>query len=137
MNVLNIAGRIGKDAETRYTADGQSVTGFSVAVDEYAGKGERRTLWVDCSMWAERGEKLAPYLLKGTPVAVTGQVGAREYNGKAYLTLNVRDVTLLGGKQDRQDAPRQPRAGGTGPVEHASDDFGSDEIPFATNRGIY
>lgn len=40
---------------------------------------------------------------------------------------------------DRQDAPRsEPRpSGGTGPVEHAVDDFDTDLIPFVTNRGIY
>lgn len=141
MNVLNIAGRIGKDAETRHTAGGQSVTGFSVAVDEYAGKGERRTLWVDCSMWGERGEKLAQYLTKGASVSVSGQVGINTFDGRngpqSKLTLRVADVTLLGGKQDRQDAPRQQSTGGTGPVEHASDGFDDQDIPFATSRSTF
>lgn len=140
MNCCTFAGRLGRDAEVRHTQSGQSVTGFSIAVDEYVGKGERRTLWVDCSMWGERGEKLAQYLTKGAAVSVSGQVGINTFDGRngpqSKLTLRVADVTLLGGKQD---APRsEPRpSGGTGPVEHAVDDFDTDEIPFVTNRGIY
>lgn len=140
MNNATFAGRLGRDAEVRHTSSGQSVTGFAIAVDEYAGKGERRTLWVDCSMWGERGEKLAQYLTKGASVSVSGQVGINTFDGRngpqSKLTLRVADVTLLGGKQD---APRsEPRpSGGTGPVEHAVDDFDTDEIPFVTNRGIY
>ncbi|HEY1035574.1 MAG TPA: single-stranded DNA-binding protein [Pseudoxanthomonas sp.] len=117
MNNAVFAGRLGRDAETRNTQGGNQVTNFSLAVDEYAGGGERRTLWVDCNWWGERGAKVAEYLAKGTPVAVSGQAGIRTYesNGetRAVLTLNVRDVTLLGSRQDgehggqRQARPSQ------------------------------
>ena len=139
MNNATFAGRLGRDAEVRHTTSGQSVTGFAIAVDEYAGKGERRTLWVDCSMWGDRGEKLAQYLTKGASVSVSGQVGINTFDGRngpqSKLTLRVADVTLLGGKQDRQDAPRQQSTGGTGPVEHA--DFPDDDIPFASSRSMF
>lgn len=140
MNCCTFAGRLGRDAEVRHTQSGQSVTGFAIAVDEYAGKGERRTLWVDCSMWGERGEKLAQYLTKGASVSVSGQVGINTFDGRngpqSKLTLRVADVTLLGGKQD---APRsEPRpSGGTGPVEHAGDSFDDQDIPFATSRSTF
>lgn len=152
MNNCNFAGRIGRDAETRQTQGGNSVTGWSLAVDEYAGPGERRTLWIDCSMWGERGDKLAEYLTKGKPVAVVGQVGVRTYesNGetRAVITLNVRDVTLLGGSQDgeggerrqsqpRREAPAQSSAprreappARQAPAQSAADDFADDSIPF-------
>lgn len=144
MNNATFSGRLGRDAEVRHTSSGQSVTGFAIAVDEYAGKGERRTLWVDCSMWGERGEKLATHLTKGSAVSVSGQVGIQTFDGRngpqSKLTLRVADVTLLGGKQDGGSrAPRSEpqRAGGTGPVEQSSDGFDDDDIPFVTNRGIY
>jgi len=117
MNNAVFAGRLGRDAETRHTQGGNAATGFSLAVDEYAGQGERRTLWIDCTMWGERGEKLAEFLVKGTPVAVSGQVGVRTYEShgetRATITLNVREVTLLGSRQDgegggeRQARPSQ------------------------------
>lgn len=160
MNNATFAGRIGRDAETRHTQGGNSVTGWSLAVDEYAGQGERRTLWIDCSMWGERGEKLAEYLTKGKPVAVVGQIGVRTYesNGetRAAITLNVRDVTLLGGNQDGEGRDRQApqqqrreqptareaygasgrRSDGHGQTQRqaqpqqAADDFADDDIPF-------
>lgn len=103
---LTIAGRIGRDAETRHTGSGKAVTNFSVAVDEYAGAGERNTLWVSCAMWGERGEKLAQYLAKGASVTVSGNAGVRTYEGKdgtrAEMTLNVREITLQGGKESGQ-----------------------------------
>lgn len=146
MNASTFAGRLGRDAETRTIANDREVTGFSLAVDEYAGPGERRTLWIDCSMWGERGTKLAEFLRKGTPVAVSGQVGVRQYeaNGetKAVLTLNVREVTLLGAKPEGEQQRQEPRQS-TRPQRPAAeqrkdppaqqqrqDPYPDDDIPF-------
>lgn len=155
MNNCTFAGRLGRDAESRDTTN-TTVTNFSLAVDEYAGQGNRRTLWVDCSMWGERGEKLAEYLVKGTPVAVSGQVGARSYekNGETHvvLTLNVREVTLLGSKQDGGEQRQAPQSGGGGGGSRGGaparqrpatattppkDDFADDDIPFITSAGTF
>lgn len=146
MNVLTIAGRIGRDAETRYTQSGKAVTGFSVAVDQRVAGGEKSTLWIDCSVWGERVEKLAQYLIKGTSVAISGEAGVRCYtpkNGgepKAELTLFVREVTLLGNKRDgesgggargRQNDNRESRM-----APPAHDGF-NDDIPFVTCNSVY
>jgi single-strand DNA-binding protein len=96
MKNLTIAGRLTKDATTR-EAGSDKVTGFSVAVDDRQGK-EKSTLFFDCSMWGKRGETLAQYLVKGSQVTVSGDLGTREYEGKTYLTLRVADVSLQGGK---------------------------------------
>lgn len=157
MNNATFAGRLGRDAETRHTQGGNAVTNFSLAVDEYAGQGERRTLWIDCSMWGERGEKLAEYLAKGTPVAVSGQVGVRTYESqgetRAVVTLNVREVTLLGSRQDgggehtesrparqapaqssqsRSESPTAKQKFGSQPgtSNAGGADFADDDIPF-------
>lgn len=64
--------RLGRDAETRYTQQGDAVTDLSLAFT-YGKKGQdsnRPTQWVKGSMWGQRGETLAPYLLKGTQVYV-------------------------------------------------------------------
>ena len=137
MNVWTIAGRIGRDAETKHTGSGKVVTNFSVAVDEYAGAGERNTLWVSCAMWGERGEKLAQYLVKGASVTVSGNAGVRTYEGKdgtrAEMTLNVREITLQGGKESGQrvgsDTP--PARTRQAPAKEAppADGF-EDDIPF-------
>lgn len=147
MNVATFAGRLGKAAETRRVGNNNIVTGWSLAVDEYAGGGEKRTLWIDCSMWGDRGEKLAQYLTKGANVTVTGRVGVRTYDSRGetvgQLTLDVREVTLQGGRQDgdgerqapqqRQQAPRQD--GGYGQQQRpapqqSAPPVDDDDIPF-------
>ena len=139
MNSWTIAGRLGRDAETRQAGE-HTVTNFSVAVDERKGR-EKTTLWVDVALWGNRGEALQPHLTKGTVVSVTGRAGARtfESNGetRVALTLNASDVSLLGGGERSDERSNAPRSGGaqstTGtPTSGASrrGDFADDDIPF-------
>lgn len=125
MQQITIAGRIGKDAMVRQTRDGNSVAGFSVAVDTRRGQ-DRVTTWFDCSLWGKRGEALAQYLTKGSSVVVSGELGTREHEGRTYLQVRADQVTLLGG-----------RGGGGGDDSHShqpepQSDRGvyDDEIPF-------
>jgi single-strand DNA-binding protein len=126
MNVLSFTGGLGRDCETRFTAKGDAVTSFSVALS--SGYGDSKlTTWMNCTIFGKRGESLAPYLLKGAQVAISGEFAARPYTNKAgeeKLSLDVRvnDVTLMGGKQGNQSAP----ATNTAPAEF--DD--SETIPF-------
>lgn len=126
MNSLNVIGRIGKDAVLRNTQNGDAVLGFSLAFDSGFGE-KKQTIWLDCSMWGKRGEKIAEYLTKGKQIGVSGELGTREHEGRTYLTLRVSDVTLCGGK-DEERAPRQ-QAPARAPVAQ-SDDFREDDIPF-------
>ncbi len=120
MNVWNIIGRVGKDAEIRQ-AGNKPVANWSVAVDHGWGD-NKQTIWVDCALFGDRAGKLADFIRKGDRIGVTGEMGTREYNGKTYITLNVRDVTLLGekSKQPAQSSVRRD------PL----DSFDSDEVPF-------
>jgi single-strand DNA-binding protein len=121
MKVITIAGNVGKDAETRNTQGGQSVTGFTVAVTDR----QKATTWFDVSLWGKRGETVAQYVTKGAKIVVTGELGTREHNGKTYLTVNASDVTLMGGRQSESGPAPRPSGGGPG----ADID---DLIPFAS-----
>lgn len=130
MKNLTLAGRLTRDAETR-DAGADRVTGFSVAVDDRAGR-DKTTLYFDCSMWGKRGEAVAPYLKKGTPVTVSGDLSKREHEGKTYLTVRVNDLTLQGGKQAETgggggDDGFSGRAGSQSPKESYDLD---DAVPF-------
>lgn len=65
--------RIGRDAETRFTPNGDAVTDISLAFS-YGKKdpntNQKPTQWVKASLWGKRGESIAKYLLKGTLVYV-------------------------------------------------------------------
>lgn len=129
---FNDVGRIGKDAVTRHTGNGDPVAGFSLAVD--SGYGEKKqTIWLDCSAWGKRWEGVTPYLVKGAQVSVQGELGTREHEGKTYLTLRIADLKLVGGKGDKQEssAPRQRQENKPAPAGDASNGFpDDDDIPF-------
>lgn len=140
INVLTVSGRIGRDAEVRRTQGGKVVVGFPVAVD--VGYGDNKsTLWVDCSGWGERWEKLADYLPKGASVTVTGEASLQTYqsNGaeKTKLVCRVNDIQLptkSSGNAPTQ-APRQERQAPQRAQADASyGDVSDDDIPFRSFR---
>ena len=97
MNNCTFVGNLAADAEVRSTTGGQSVTKFRIG--STAGFGERKhTIWLGCDLWGNRGEALAPYLKKGTPITVAGALSQREHEGKTYLDLRVNEVALHSSK---------------------------------------
>lgn len=89
--------RIGKDAEVRFTPSGTAVANVSLAFT-YGKKGEdgkRPTQWVDASIWGQRAEPMAPYLLKGKQiVAYLEDVHLQTYT-KGDGTQNTKIVARL------------------------------------------
>lgn len=132
MQILIIAGAVGKDAVLRTTNSGDSVLNFSIAVDNGKDKnGEKREpTWFDCSVWGDRASKLQPYIKKGARLSVSGRPSARAHEGKAYLGLTVNELTFQSSAQDRDQGAG--RSGGT-QLEQSSPretyDL-NDDIPF-------
>jgi single-strand DNA-binding protein len=134
MNSICIAGQLGKDAETRYLPNGDPVTSFGVADSQ--GR-DKPTIWWRCSLFGKRAESLAPYLLKGQAVTVSGTVTEREYTDKdgaqkKAMEVRVQDVALQGGKREGAaparapaPAPAQSRAPAGG-----FEDMDDGDIPF-------
>ena len=125
---LIMTGRLGKDSEERFLANGTPVLNFSVASD--VGFGERKhTVWVECAIFGKRAESLAPYLKKGLAVTIAGDGDLREWesNGKTGKTLscNVNDVDMHGGGEKTA-----PKAEGFRDTPATADDFEQDSIPF-------
>ena len=112
MNVLNAIGNVGRDAEIRHTPNGDTVAQFSFALT--SGYGDKQvTTWLNCNLWGKRAETLAPMLLKGTKIGITGELTNRPYqdksgNEKHSLEVRVSDVTLLG-KKDGESVSVQPK----------------------------
>jgi single-strand DNA-binding protein len=136
-----IVGYLGHDISMRYTASSKPVGSFNVA--ETVGWGEnKRTQWLKCSLWGDRAEKLAPYLLKGTQVVVFGECELREWKDKEgkdrqSLEVNVSDVKLVGGKKGESSDGAKASSTSAPAAEkqsslNLSDDisFDDDDIPF-------
>ncbi|HLA74744.1 MAG TPA: single-stranded DNA-binding protein [Gammaproteobacteria bacterium] len=103
MNIFTFTGRLGKDADIRYTASGIPVACFTAANDIGFGD-KKRTQWVKCTIWGKLAESgVIPYLTKGREVAISGEVTLDEYTArdgtnKASLSVRVVDLTLIGAK---------------------------------------
>ena len=134
MNVFTVAGRVTKDAEQRFTANEKAVLGFTVATD--VGFGEKKhPLFIRCSLWGKRGEALAAYVLKGSPVTVSGELDLREWesNGKSgtSLELNVTEIALQGGKGGTTQRAEPQQAQGYRDKPEQVDSYADDgSIPF-------
>ena len=127
MNSITVAGQLGKDAEVRFLSNGDPVAGFSVADSQ--GK-DKPTIWWNCSLFGKRAESLAPYLVKGQAVTVSGTLTEREYEKdgvkRKSMDLRVNDVALQGGKREAAPAPAERQA-----ARHSTPaEFQSDDIPF-------
>jgi len=126
MQILTIAGNVGKDPVLRNTQSGDAVLGFSVAVNTGKDKNgnKRDPAWYDVSIWGKRGEALANVISKGMKITVSGRPTARAHEGKAYMGISADQVTLQGsGASASQDAP-QPQTGGAGPDMEDEISFG-------------
>ena len=97
MKSITIIGRLTKDCEVHQNERGGFVK-FSVAVDDGYGD-DKGTIYFDVNY---NRTQVAPYLTKGTQVAVDGELKTREYNGKTYLSVRPTELKLLGGKRDTQ-----------------------------------
>ena len=129
MNIFSFTGNLGKDCRTSLVNNTTPVCNFNVAVKSGYGDKEQ-TLWVDCALWGKQAESRLPeYLLKGQQVAVSGELGTKEHDGKTYLTCRVNSVDLVGGKSDSTPAPIQPSTPAPQPSKAPVDDF-DDDIPF-------
>ena len=104
MELLIIAGTVGKDAELRRTSNGDAVLSFSVAVDQGKDKsGNRRDAkWYDASICGKRAESLQSYITKGSKLTLQGRPTAREHQGKVYMGIAVSELAFQGGSQQRQ-----------------------------------
>ncbi len=158
VNKVILIGNLGRDAETKFTPSGVSVTKFAVATtrswkDQQTNEWKEETNWTNVVLW--RQENVSNYLTKGKQVYVEGRLRTHSYDDKdgkkVYSTEVVADeVILLGGRGDAT-APGQEgaaatarssggpgggnRGGGAPRGGAAEPDFGSmgitdDDVPF-------
>jgi single-strand DNA-binding protein len=115
---LIVSGRVGSDAELKTVGD-TTVCSFSIAHTEkvYGQTPGEKTIWVGCNIWGERGEKLKPYITKGTYIVAEGSGGVNAYtmkNGEPAAIINCRVTSLeFGGKPNAEPTPQSttPPAG--------------------------
>ena len=108
VNKVIVLGNLGRDPETRYTADGAAITNITVATSRRyknaAGEQQEETEWHRISFFGRLAEIAGEYLRKGRPVYVEGRLRTRKWQDKdgqdRYTTEIVADnMQLLGSRE--------------------------------------
>lgn len=143
LNHIDIAGRLTRDVELRYTQSNTAVASFTLAVDrDYADKstGERQTDFIDCVAWRSTGEFAAKYFQKGSMAIVSGRLQLRDWtdrNGNKRRTAEILVDNIYFGGSKKEDggnttapAPSAQSTPSTGGQFSELDDTGDDDCPF-------
>ena len=135
VNKVILVGNLGRDAEVKVTASGQSVASFSIATTETwtkDGEKKEKTEWHRIVLWGRQAETLQPYLTKGKQIYVEGRLETRQWekDGQKHYTTEVKAdrIVLLGGgrggdRGDRGDVGYAEPMASAAPIT-------DDDIPF-------
>lgn len=98
LNRVVLVGRLTKDPDLRYTANGTAVANFTIAVNRPFSnqQGDREADFINCVIWRKPAESLANYMSKGSLIGVDGRMQTRSYDGqdgkRVYVTEVVADT---------------------------------------------
>ena len=84
MNTVALIGRLTMNPELKSTTSGKCVTSFCIAVDRtYQAKGQdRQADFIDCVAWDKTAEFVSRYFIKGSLIAITGEIQTRNFEDK-------------------------------------------------------
>lgn len=115
---LTIAGNVGKDAEARYTENGDLTTSFSVAADNSYTKKDgtkvNKTVWFRAQAYGKLAEICQKYIKKGGKVLIIGKLMSDD-NGnpktwisttdglpRASFDISISYLRMLGGPRNEE-----------------------------------
>lgn len=111
LNRVVLVGRLTRDPELKYTANGVAVANFTIACNRpYKNQqGENEADFINCVVWRKPAENLANYMKKGGLIGVDGRIQTRSYEGqdgkKVYVTEVVAEnIQFL---ESRNSQPKQ------------------------------
>ena len=128
-----ICGRLGKDPDVRYTADGLAVAKLSVATsekwkDKKTNEYQEVTEWHKVVLFGKQAEFIAKYSKKGDMVLVDGKNKTQKWQAKdgtdRYTTeINGDSIKLLTTKSSNKSS-------GDSEINDAEAAIEDDDIPF-------
>jgi single-strand DNA-binding protein len=123
VNKVILIGNLGRDPETRYTADGAAITNITLATSrrykDSSGQQQEETEWHKVAFFGRLAEIAGEYLKKGRPVYVEGRLRTRKWQDKEgqdrYTTeIVAENMQMLGS--------REGMGGGSGDFDGGSDE---------------
>lgn len=156
INNVVLVGRLTKNPDLRYTANGTGVATFTLAVNRNFTNqdGNREADFINCVIWRKSAETLANYAHKGTLLGVTGRIQTRSYENqqgqRVYVTEVVAENFQLLESRSTSDQRQNNNASGnsngnhsqtnqnnvpnfnrdTDPFSGSSINIGDDDLPF-------
>ena len=142
LNRVLLIGRLVRDPELRYTANGTAVASFSIANNKsYTSNNERReqASFFNCVAWGKLGELIVQYCKKGHRIGVEGRLQQRSWddqsgNKRSVVEVVTDNIQFLSPRESSsgdpqidlntsyQDAPLTS--------EMDNNPFSDDDIPF-------
>lgn len=140
-----LVGRLTRDVDLRYTANGTAVATFTVAVNRQFtnANGEREADFINCVIWRKAAENFSNFTHKGSLVGIDGRIQTRNYENqqgqRVYVTeVVVENFALLEPKSANNNHPSQnnniPNNNhSNGSAQPAANNTAANEDPFADN----
>ena len=107
LNRVQLIGYLGKDPESRFTANGKQVTHFSLGVTrrwKSDGESKESTDWVNVEAWQRLGDLCKQYLKKGSLVYIEGRLKTDKYEVGSETKYYTKVVALTLQFLDRKPA---------------------------------
>ena len=105
MNSVNLVGRLTRDFELKYAANGNAYGKTSIAINRKFNKDE--TDFINCVAFGKTAELISQYIKKGDQIGIAGaiQTGNYEKDGVKHYTFDViiENITFIGGKKNTGD----------------------------------
>lgn len=141
VNHVTLIGRLTRDAELKYTAGGQAVCKFALAVNRRRKNGDQ---WIeeanffDVVLWGKTGEAINQYLIKGKQIAIEGELRQDRWEqdgqNRSKVEIMANNVQLLGGGNSSSGGGNS-QSGGYAPKERAASSPPKSEAPFSGESG--
>lgn len=141
LNQCNFIGRVGKDPEIKYMANGTAVAGLSIACgeswkDKNTGEKVEKTEWINLTAFGKLAEIIGEYVKKGSKLYVSGKFKTDKYQAQdgtdRYSTkVIINNMQMLDSKpQAPQDQHNTDKSNGYQPQQQDNTPAFEDDIPF-------
>jgi len=146
-NKVMLMGRLTRDPEVRYSANGTAITNIGLAVNRnwrnQDGQTQEEVTFVDVTAFGKRGEAVGQYLKKGRPIFIEGHLRMDQWDDKqtgqkrSKLAIIMDAFEFIDSRGEGEGGGGNfsgggaPAAGGAAPTAGGGGGFAEDgDVPF-------
>jgi single-strand DNA-binding protein len=114
VNKVQIAGRLTRDPEVRFTTSGTAISDISLAVSRFwkndKGESQEETDFIDVTAFGRSAEIIEKHLHKGSPIFVEGRLKLDQWDDKqtgakrSKLKVIAKSMQFVGPKPQAQNS---------------------------------